>query len=186
MNLRRKLMIAGCCVAVFGSCKKDNPAPDNFIFYKVNGVYKTIKPEGYIFGGDGLLIDAGPFMKNEIDMFIDSLPQVRSYNFNPDEAVAAADYYDNNRVHFWSDSGKLVVNSFDGIHIKGSFSFRGRTLTGAPDTVHITEGQFSTNVAYYSSAPDTCVICDSTLGISQRSRLTKHLAGARISIPIRN
>jgi len=186
MNLRNKMMIAGCCIAALGSCKKDKPAPDNFIFYKLNGVYTTIKPEADIFDDSSFLLEAGPFNKNEIGLFVDSNIQVRTYHFENAYDNAVGDYYDGKGAHFWSDSGTLVIKSFDGYHIKGSFSFRAKTEDSAPATIRITEGQFSTDVGYFSSSPDTCTLCDSTIGVSKRGLLVKHLARARISIPIHN
>jgi len=182
MNLIRKMMIAGCCIAALGSCKKDNPAPGDFIFYKVNGSFKSNDPDGYIFDENSLLIDAGPFEKNEISLFIDSLPRVRIYHFENESDPAIADYYDNDHRHFWSDSGTLVVNSYDGQHIKGTFSFRGKADDGSP-AVHITEGQFSTKVDHYLSTPDSCATGDSTVGVSRHGLLTRHLARLRINIP---
>lgn len=169
-------------MTALGSCKKNNPAPDNFIFYKVDGVYKTARPEGDLFGQDGLLIESGSSLKNEIDLFTDQPPQVGVYHLDSDMNGAAAQYYDSNGVSFWSDSGKLVINAYDGHHIKGSFSFRGRTLAGANDTTRITEGQFSTSVEDYGSIPDSCAICDSTMELNRRASMARHLTRVRIGV----
>jgi hypothetical protein len=175
MNLIHKLIIAGCLVAAFSSCRKDNPTPANFISFKINGVYKSIKPEADIFDDGTFLLDAGPFMKDEIGLFLNTNVMLKTYHFENQGDNALGDYYDHSGTHFWSDTGTLVVTSFDGRHINGTFSFKARTLAGPPASIDVTDGQFSADVSYLSAATDTCSWYDSTVSVSRLNLLIGHL-----------
>lgn len=174
--------MAGCLVMAFNSCKKDNPTPANFISFKINGVYKNIKPEADIFDDGTFLLQAGPFLKDEIGLFLDTNVMLKTYHFENESDNAIGDYYDHSGAHFWSDSGTLVVTSFDGRHINGTFSFKARTLAGPPASINITEGQFSADVSYLSAAPDTNSWCDSTFSVSRRNVLIRQLSKRRIEM----
>jgi Family of unknown function (DUF6252) len=171
MNLAQKIFIACGCIAALGACKKNSPKPNDYISFYVNDAYKIIKPEADIFDDGTLMIDAGPSMKGEISLFLDTTVQLKTYHFENEKDNALGNYYDNSGISFWSDTGTLVVSAFDGKHISGSFSFKGRTLYGSPATINITEGHFSADVSYLSFSPDTCTLCDSTDSFSRRSAL---------------
>lgn len=183
MNLMNKLMIARCCMVAFGSCKKDNPTPTNFISFKLNGVYKNIKPEADIFNDGSFLLGAGPFMKDQIGLFLDTNVMLKTYHFENESDNAVGDYYDYAGTHFWSDTGILVVTSFDGHHINGTFSFKAHTLDGPPASIDITDGQFSADITYESAATDTCTqyqYDDSTFSIGRRKLFIQHLGQRRV------
>ena len=173
MNRTQNIFIACVCMAALGACKKNNPTPTDYISFYANGTYKITKPEADIFDDGTLLIDAGPFMKGELLLFLDTAVQVKTYRFENGEYNADGDYYDNAGVHFLGDTGVLVVNTFDGKHISGSFSFKGRTIEGSPATMNITEGHFSAKVSYLSFSTDTCTVCDSTYSLSHRAGLAR-------------
>jgi len=175
-------MIAWCLAMALSSCKKDNPTPANFISFKVNGVYKSIKPEADIFDDGTFLLDAGPFMKDEIGLYLDTNVMLKTYHFENQGDNALGDYYDHSGTHFWSDTGTLVISSFDGHHINGTFSFKARTLAGAPASINVTEGQFSADVSYLSTVSDTCSWYDSNLCINRRNLLIRHLSKRRIEM----
>lgn len=180
MNLIQKIMIAGCGVAALASCKKDKPAPDNYISYKVDGNYKKLKPDAdYFDDGSGFLIDAGPFNKGEMSISFNDVPVEKTYHFE-DSTDVIAEYVDESGRNFWSLSGTLVINSYDGDHISGTFAFRGVTDTDPEAAVNVTEGQFSADVSDLSSSSDTTAT-DTTYGVSKSKKLMKvHLNHARI------
>jgi hypothetical protein len=173
MNIAQKITIACCGLMILSACKKNNPEPDEYISFYVNDVYKIIKPEADYFDDDTFLLQAGPDMKGEIGLFLDTIVQIKTYYFENPFDGAVADWYDNSGTHFWSDTGTLVVSAFDGDHISGTFSFKGHAETGKPATVHITEGHFSTDVTYVSFSPDTCTVCDSAYSFSHRATLAR-------------
>src|SRR3569833_124867 len=157
MNLTQKILIIGGCVAVLAGCRKDDPkpTPDNFISYKINGVYKILVPDATAFDDGTWLLTGGPFNKGEISLFLDTPMYVKSYDFKGELDEAIGDYCDEAGSDFWSDSGTMVINSYNNGHITGTFAFRARTRDSAHRVVRITEGQFSATQDYLSASPDT-------------------------------
>jgi hypothetical protein len=187
MNLSQKMLITGGLLILFAACKKDKPTTSNHISFKLNGVYKNLKPEGDLFDDGTLLLQAGPFMKDQITLFIDTAVLVKTYRFEDRRYQAEADYNDHSGVLFLSDTGKLVITSFDGNKISGSFEFKAKPLNGGPG-LNITEGEFSAKLSHLSAGspdtcsswPDTCPV-DSGYSVSPRQKLLqRHLQHARL------
>ncbi len=178
MNLIHKLMIAGCCATALASCKKDNPTSTNFVSFKINGVYKSIKPEADIFYDGTFLLTGGPFMKDQIGLFLDTNVMRKTYHFENASDNAVGDYYDHSGTRFLGDTGTLTITSFGNQHISGTFSFKAHTMDGPPASIDITEGQFSTDITY-GFPLDTFGQYDSTYSTSHRKLLIQHLSKRR-------
>ncbi|MFI5162520.1 MAG: DUF6252 family protein [Sphingobacteriales bacterium] len=171
MNLTRKIRLTCCGLLLMSACKKDKPTPNNYISFYANDVYNIAKPGIANIDDETFLLDAGPDMKGEIGLFIDTNVQLKTYHLENEADNAICDYYDSAGTHFWSATGVLVVNAFDGKHISGSFSFTGHPLDDKSATVHITEGHFSTDVTNDSFSADSCTVCDSAFSFSRRAPL---------------
>lgn len=187
MNLTKKIYIACSCVIIFSACKKDNPTPDNYISFKVNGVYKRLKPEADYFDDGSLLLDAneGKFLKDEISFSTIKNPQVKTYHFEDPDADAIADYNNHAGTDFWCDSGTLVISEVSDNHISGTFAFKGHAVDDQSSKINITEGQFSASVSFLSFAPDTCAWRDSTYGVSKRVKLmNSQLNRRQLAVPM--
>ena len=158
MNLSQKLFAISCCIMLFSACKKDKPKPNNYISFKADGVYSNLSPEARYSADNGtVLMDAGDSKKNKISLSFSVDALLNSYNLGTyQEENAICDYYNESGVHFSSDNGTFVISKVlsDG-SISGTFAFIGHTLNNSPDSVRITEGQFSTNVSNLSFSTDT-------------------------------
>jgi len=144
MRLIKKLLLAGSLVAILGSCKKETAKPANVISYKVDGVLKTFNPDASYFADNSLLISGGGGASPEISLYIYTNTKVENFYFQRRGDNAIGSYQPGG---FVSDSGKLVINSFDGKRISGTFEFRGRNSHGSKN---ITEGQFTTEVINFT------------------------------------
>lgn len=144
MRLIKKLLLAGSLVAILGSCKKESAKPASVISYKVDGVLKTFKPDAFYYADNSLLITGGENGNAEILLYIYTNAKVESFYFERKDDNALGSYQPGG---FVSDTGKLVINSFDGKRISGTFQFRGRNSHG---TKSITEGQFTIGVVNFT------------------------------------
>ncbi len=158
MNLSQKLFAICSCIALFSACKKDKPKPNNYISFKADGVYSNLSPKASYSADNGtVLMDAGDSKKNKISLSFSVDAVIGSYDLGTyQEENAICDYYNDSGVHFSSDSGTFMIgNALSDGSISGTFDFIGHTLNGSPNTVRITEGQFSTNVSNLSFSTDT-------------------------------
>jgi hypothetical protein len=144
MRLIKKLLLAGCLVAVLGSCKKDAAKPASVLSYKVDGVLKTFKPTAYYYADNSLLISGGEGNNAEISLYIYTNVNVEDFYFERKGDNALGSYQPGG---FVSDTGKLIIDFFDGKRIRGTFEFRGRNRSG---TKNITEGEFTTEVVNFT------------------------------------
>jgi hypothetical protein len=196
MNLTQNILITCCCIATLGSCKKDKPTPDNYISFQVDGVYKKLIPEANSSDDGNWLLIAGPLNKGELDLFLDTSIYLKSYNLANEADHAMCTYYNDAGTRFWNDSGTMVISSYDGENISGTFAFKARTPDSAHSTIRITEGQFSAKVEYFSTSSDTsdwnfppvepigtdtCSWSNSRYGVNPRQKLLRrHLQHTRL------
>jgi uncharacterized protein DUF6252 len=177
MNLITKMLIAGGLLMAFCGCKKNSPSPNDYISYKVDGVYKSLKPEADVVDGD-LLIEGGKIGGEDLWIQIDQYPSPGTYNLaNSDIAditySIGIDTYDS----IISDTGTVVITSYDGKHVSGTFEFKGDNGNGG--IKNITEGQFKAKVTQLGnstpcSVDPTCYM-DTTYGATPMGQLLKHL-----------
>ena len=174
MNLIKKMLFAVCITAAICSCKKSGTSPDDYLEYKVDGVYKSLKPEAdYL--DNGLIIDAGKIGGEDLTIFFNGYPAPGVYDLaNFDIASISYSLGDDAYDSILSENGTLVIRSYDGKHIKGKFEFKG---SNGKNTKTITEGGFDTNVEQlgYSLPPDT----DSTYCFSAKAKILNHLQKIR-------
>jgi len=180
MNLITKvLMAAGLALAVSG-CKKSGPSPDNYLSYKVDGVYKSVKPDADYFD-DSLVLEAGKINGEDLWIIFYGYPYPGTYSL-ADTTLSAPvisynlgdDIYDT----ILSRMGTLVITSYDGKHISGTFEFKGSNGTSFKT---ITEGQFKTKVDQLGSlspscsVDSACCVDSTTYGITPKGKLLKQL-----------
>lgn len=152
MNLIKKIVVAGCLAAAICGCKKNSPTPEDYISYKVDGVYKSLKPEASYLDGS-LLIEAGKTGGENLWIIVDGYPARGIYNlanFNVADISYGLgdDVYDS----IISETGTLTIRSYDGKHISGTFEFKG---SNGKTVKTITDCIFNTKVDQlgYSSPP---------------------------------
>ena len=169
MNLIKKMLVAGCIAAAICGCKKDTPAPDDYLSYKVDGVYKSVKPDADFIDGD-LLIDGGKIGGEDLSIFVDDYPGPGRYNLT-DSTYTLLSYHRGTGSHdvFYAVQGTLVIASYDGKQISGTFEFKG---SNGQDFKTITEGKFKTKVddLGYSSPADSINYIN-----VRRGQLLRHL-----------
>jgi len=147
MRLICKLIIAACFFAAISSCEKDNTQPSGFISYKVDGVVKTLSTNAYYNTDNSILVYGSGSNGEKISLYIFTHTRTGDFQFAKDIDSALATY---NPGRFVSDSGKLVVDTFDGKHISGSFQF---SSSNGRLRKNITNGQFSATVTNFTSNP---------------------------------
>lgn len=147
MRLIYKFILPVCFFAAITSCEKDNTEPSGFISYKVDGMVKTLSTNAYYNTDNSILIYGSGANGEKIALYVFTHTKAGDFQFARDIDSALATY---SPGHFVSDSGKLVVDSFDGKHIVGSFQF---TSSNGRVRKSITDGQFSSTVTNFGSAP---------------------------------
>ncbi|WP_426669398.1 DUF6252 family protein [Mucilaginibacter sp. McL0603] len=177
MNLIKKILLAGGLVLAIYGCKK-GPSPDNYISYKVDGVYKSLKPEADYFD-ESLVLEAGKINGEGLWIVFYGYPYPGTYSLADTTLTAPVisynlgdDIYDT----ILSRTGTLVITSYDGKHVSGTFEFKGSNGTSVKT---ITEGQFKAKVDQLGdsspcSIDSTCYV-DTTYGFTPRGKLLKHL-----------
>jgi len=160
--------------AAIYSCKKSNPSPDNYLKYKLDGVSKSLKPDAdYI--DDALIIDAGKINGERLTIFFDGYPAPGVYDL-ADFDVASISYTLNDDPYdtILSKTGTLVIKSYDGKHISGTFECK---PSNGKNMKTITEGEFNTKVEQlgYSAPSDT----DSTYSFSAKAKILQQLQKIR-------
>ena len=152
MRTIKNLLLTCSFVAALSSCKKDNVTPKNTISYKVDGVLKTADLETSFYTYDNsVIIKAGKADGEQISLFIDKHTRLGAFDLEGGRDKAIAVYEPGG---FVSDSGKVIITSFNGKLISGTFAFRGRHNGVAKN---ITEGQFTAavvNLTLYILPPD--------------------------------
>src|SRR5882757_9865667 len=123
MNLIKKILLAGGFALAFCSCKKSGPSPDNYISYKVDGVYKSLKPDADYFD-ESLVLEAGKINGEGLWIIFYGYPYPGTYRLADTTLTAPVisynlgdDVYDT----ILSRSGTLVITSYDGKHVSGTF-----------------------------------------------------------------
>ena len=172
MNLIKKILIAGCCIVVTGSCKKDNSTPDNYISYKVDGVLKTVKAEASYYPDNSMLIEGGKTGSEEISLFLNGNMKVGRFHFENDMILGT--YEDGKTAGgFIADSGTLVISSFDGKTVSGTFEFKGRNSVMPTNIItrNITEGKFMAKVTDYPEPIDSTIEVAGNRNLIGRIRL---------------
>lgn len=71
MNLLSKLSALLILITIISSCKKNDPQPDNNIYWKVNGISKIAQPDASWYDNNTFMLEATSG-KDYIDLFIDS------------------------------------------------------------------------------------------------------------------
>ena len=175
------MLLAGSFALVICGCKKSGPSPDNYITYKVNGVYKSMRPDaGYL--DDALLIEGGKIGGEDLWIIFNGYPAPGTYDLKDIDAASISygigyDIYDS----IISEKGTLVINSYDSKHVSGTFEFEGSNGTRIKT---ITEGKFDTKVEQlgYSSpscdSTDACYVDTSWYG-SVRGKFLQHIKSVR-------
>lgn len=141
MRLICKLILACCFLAMITSCEKDNTEPYGFISYKVDGAVKTLSTNAYYNTDNSILIYGTGGNGEKIALYIFMHGKTGGAQFARDIDSALATY---SPGYFVSDSGKLSVDSFDGRHISGTFTF---ASSSGKVKKNITDGQFSSTIA---------------------------------------
>jgi hypothetical protein len=174
MNLIKKLLIAGSFALVISGCKKSGPSPDSYISYKVDGVYKSSRPEAdYI--DDALLIESR-VGSEEILIFFDGYPAPGLYDLLKKGGTSCY-YSDASGVYdsILTEIGTLEIIAYDGKQVSGKFAFEG---SNGKSIKSITEGEFNTKVeqlGYYNPASPSCEDDSSYYGVSPNRKLTTRL-----------
>ncbi len=173
MKLITKLLIGGSLIAALGSCKKDNPTPDNNLTYKMDGVLKTAKPDVYSYTDNTLMID-GTKGSEDITLFVDTIVNAGTFHIGnmSDKITAMYVNWDNLRIYD-SNTGTLVISSFDGTSISGTFSF---TASNGGAVKNFTNGQFTAKVANVSYCLSDTTRCDTAnMGLAGREKFKRML-----------
>jgi hypothetical protein len=181
MNLIKKMLLAGSFALVICGCKKTGPSPDNYITYKVNGVYKSMRPDASYLD-DALLIEGGKIGGEDLLIFFNGYPAPGTYDLK-DIDTASISYSTGTDIYdtILSRTGTLVITSYDTKHVSGTFEFKANSGTR---TVTITEGKFYTKVDQlgYSSpscdSTDACFVDTSIYG-TVRGKLLQHIKSVR-------
>lgn len=159
MNLikTQTLIAAAGCLLLLHACKKDDaPTPNNTLSYKVDGVSKIMKPEANYFWDNSLLITSDKITAVEqVILFIDSNITTGTFELPRDNNYVSLEYDmpgTDLKDYFFSRSGKMVISSYDGNHVSGTFEF---TASNGITTKSITEGTFTADVGYFPE-PQSC------------------------------
>ena len=169
MNLIKKLLIAGSCAIVLGGCKKDGLEPDNNFIYKMDGVLKTAVPEGTNFSDGSFMVDATTDDGDDVTLFIDDNNiRIGTFHIENAEDETAASY--NSKKHpemLFSDSGLLVITSYNGSNVSGTFHFQVRD---GQNIKKFTGGQFRAKVSFFSLPEDEPCYEDTTYDIAAKKK----------------
>jgi len=140
MRLVCKLILVACLFVTVSSCEKDNTEPRGFISYKVDGTVKNLSTTAYYNTDNSILIYGTGPNGEKISLYIFMHGNAGDFKFAKDIDSALATY---SPGYFVSDSGKLSVDSFDGRHISGTFTF---SSSSGKTKKNITDGQFSSTI----------------------------------------
>lgn len=174
MNLIKKMLIAGSFALAIAGCKKSGPTPDNYISYKVDGVYKSSRPEAD-YGDDALIINS-IVGSEEILIIFSGYPAPGLYNLL--NTGGASCYYSDDSGSYGStltEIGTLEITAYDGNRISGKFAFE---AGNGKSIKTITEGEFNTKVEQlgdYNPEPPSCEDDSSYYGASPNRKLTTRL-----------
>jgi hypothetical protein len=153
MNLIKKLLIAAGCIIMINGCKKDDLEPDNYLIYKIDGILKTAVPEGTNFSDGSLMVDAKSDDGDDVTLFIDA-----------NEARPGAFY----PAMLFSDTGLLIIKSYDGSNISGTFHFE---VQDGQSIKKITEGQFHAKISLFGVSTEEPCYEDSTCDVAGKKKL---------------
>ena len=181
MNLIKKMLLAGSFALVICGCKKTGPSPDNYITYKVNGVYKSMRPDaGYL--DDALLIEGGKIGGEDLWIIFNGYPAPGTYDLKDIDTTymsysIGGDLYGSTI----SKKGILVINSYDTKHVSGTFEFEG---SNGARIKTITEGKFDTKVDQLGYSSPSCDstdtwFADTAMYGAARGKFLQHIRSAR-------
>ena len=166
MKTLSKLLAVLILIIAVGSCKKNNPQPDNNIYWKVNGVAKVAKPDASWYDSNSFLLEATSG-KDYISLFIDSTFHTGTFRLDSPYYEALIEYKIGNGESQFLETGTLTIRSSEGDNAQGSFS--GSIGTGA-SKVDITEGSFNAKLHLYSTS-DTSYHSDTLFNVIKAKRL---------------
>jgi len=172
MNLIKKLLIAGCCAALLSGCKKDDPAPDNNLSYKIDGILKSTKAEGTYFIYDSTIMIDGTKGSEDFTLFIDTVLTPGTYNMDTMHETVAVIYVNwDNAIIYYGSSGTLTIDSYDGRQISGTFR---ANVKAGHEVKNISEGKFTAHLedstnSYGDDSPPDCP--DSTYEVMKHQKL---------------
>jgi len=167
MNLLSKLSALLILITIISSCKKNDPQPDNNIYWKVNGISKIAQPDASWYDNNTFMLEATSG-KDYIDLFIDSTFHPGTFRLDSPYYEALIKFKVGNSEPYFLDSGIITIRSSDGDRAQGSFS---GGIGNGPSRINITEGSFNVKLHLYSTS-DTSYNSDPLFNVIR----TKHLA----------
>jgi len=173
MNLFKKMLAALVGIATCSGCNislDENPKPDSYLNYKVDGALKSSNAEATYYTQDNSMLIDGGKDPDDLSIFIDTNIRVGTFPIGKMSGRIAVVYVNwNNSIFFNSDTGTLVISSYDGQHITGTFKFT--ASSDAKVRKYFTGGQFSANVEQGHYSNDTHDCPDSSYYDVKRERL---------------
>ncbi|MBS1519605.1 MAG: hypothetical protein JST50_01310 [Bacteroidetes bacterium] len=166
MKTLSKLSILLILIVIISSCKKNNPEPDNNIYWKVNGVAKVAKPDASWYDDNTFMLEATSG-KDYINLFIDSTFHTGTFRLDSPYYEALIEYQIGNGEPQFLERGTLTIRSSEGANAQGSFY--GSIGTGASG-INITEGSFNAKLHLYSTS-DTSYYSDTLFNVMKIKRL---------------
>jgi hypothetical protein len=147
-----KAIILACCIAVISSCSKDKISPNQFISYRVDGVAKKVgSTASYAPQDNSTLID-GDDSHDDVSIFINGNIAPGTYHIGTlSDSIGAMYITWGSNIFYNSESGTLVIDSYNGNNISGYFQFTAADDNGI--VKNITDGHFSAQIedTYYSA-----------------------------------
>jgi hypothetical protein len=169
MNLLPKLPALLILSIIFISCKKNNPTPDNNIYWKVNGVAKSAKPDASYFDNNTFMLEATSG-NDYINLSIDRAYRVGTFHLDNPFEMGLIEYKIGKNEDYYADNGTLVITRDDGDNIQGTFSFN---VGSGSSKKEITEGSFNAKLHFYSTT-DTSYYSDTLFNKMKTKRLALH------------
>lgn len=167
MTLLSKLSALLILIAVINSCKKNDPQPDNNIYWKVNGVSKIAKPDAAWYDNNTFMLEATSG-KDYINLFIDSTFHPGTFRLDSPYYEALIQYKIGNNEPYFMDSGTLTIRSSDGDRVQGSFF---GSIGNGSSKINITEGSFNAKLHLYLTSDTSSYSNDTLLNVIRAKHL---------------
>ena len=168
MNFIKKILVAGCLAAAFSACKKDNISPEENLLYKMDGVLKTARPDAFYYPDNTIMIE-GSSRQDDITIFIDTDIHTGVYPIGSMADKVSAMFVNwDHPMFFNSESGTLVIKTFDETHISGTFRFIAKNGQLART---FTEGEFNAKLSYDTGPFPEHDCPDSARDVTNKQRL---------------